>query len=287
MDFVSAWKAISIGFTGLFGLMGLLTENKDKDTGKLTKWGMVSLIGIVLSTTLGVSAQLKETSDEGRRREAAAAETIKLLQQTGAAVSDTQRLLAKTDLAVVDIRRLLSPLEISSITFEMIGSCVREEFEKFCKDIKDDSPEMNHRRDFPGPDYLTFNMAFYNRSIVNPTVLNGQFFPEQDFVVQVSGSFDSKDHKLLYGLLNDRRFQIVGLTLPPGYSGRSANILSIDDLDGATLLVMPFEKIISLYEPPNFRLRTKQGREVSIRNGERIDLPDNVAFKYKIDLPKG
>jgi hypothetical protein len=52
MDFVSAWKAVSIALTGAFGMVGMLTENKDKETGKLTRWGRVSFGGIVLSTTL-------------------------------------------------------------------------------------------------------------------------------------------------------------------------------------------------------------------------------------------
>lgn len=68
IDFVSAWKAISIVFTGAFGLMGLLTEFKNKETGRLTRWGMVSFGGIVLSAALGVIAQLKENTDESQRQ---------------------------------------------------------------------------------------------------------------------------------------------------------------------------------------------------------------------------
>ncbi len=48
MDFVSAWKASSIVLTGAFGILGLLTEFKEKQTGKITRWGYISLGGIVI-----------------------------------------------------------------------------------------------------------------------------------------------------------------------------------------------------------------------------------------------
>jgi hypothetical protein len=64
MDFVSAWKIISIGSTGAFGILGLVTEFKDPITKRLTRWGMVSLSGTVFSTLLGTAAQFKEASDQ-------------------------------------------------------------------------------------------------------------------------------------------------------------------------------------------------------------------------------
>jgi hypothetical protein len=100
MDFVSAWKAASVALTGAFGLMGLLTESKDKATGRLTTWGRVSLAGIALSTAFGVAAQLKESSDDAQRRETIAQRSLTLVKQTGD--------------VVFDIRRLLSPLDIST-----------------------------------------------------------------------------------------------------------------------------------------------------------------------------
>jgi hypothetical protein len=49
----------SILLTGAFGILGLLKEFKDKETGRITKWGGVSLVGILLSSILGVAAQLQ------------------------------------------------------------------------------------------------------------------------------------------------------------------------------------------------------------------------------------
>jgi hypothetical protein len=77
--FVDAWKAISIGFTGAFGILGLATEFRNKRTHKINPWGWFSLTGIVLSTVLGIAAQLNET----KQTNADAAETRKLLEPLG------------------------------------------------------------------------------------------------------------------------------------------------------------------------------------------------------------
>jgi hypothetical protein len=50
MDWVDAWKAVSVVLTGVFGMLGLLTEFKHPETKQITRWGRVSLAGIILSS---------------------------------------------------------------------------------------------------------------------------------------------------------------------------------------------------------------------------------------------
>lgn len=135
MDFVAAWKAISIALTGAFGLMGLLTENKNKEAGKLTTWGKVSFSGIVLSTTLGVAAQLKETADEAQRREASATQTLQLLKQTSR--------------AVFDIQRLLSPFDVSELSLAFEVACEDQKFATFCAQAR----KLKDSGKWPGGEY--------------------------------------------------------------------------------------------------------------------------------------
>lgn len=74
-NFDSVWKPTAIVMTGAFGILGLLTDFRDKHTHRIKKWGWVSLIGIVLSTVGGVAAQLKETyknrlsADESKKQQ--------------------------------------------------------------------------------------------------------------------------------------------------------------------------------------------------------------------------
>lgn len=97
MDFVTAWKAISIVLTGAFGILGLLKDFKDRATDKITVWGRVSLIGILASTLLGVAAQLKESSDQEKSSNEVSKQTLKLVSNTETSVRDIQRMLSPID----------------------------------------------------------------------------------------------------------------------------------------------------------------------------------------------
>ena len=96
MDFVSAWKASSIVLTGAFGILGLLKEFKDKGTNRVTPWGYISLIGIVVSTILGVAAQIKESHDTAQK-------TLEVAQKSDRTLQDIERLLSPLDKPVVDL----------------------------------------------------------------------------------------------------------------------------------------------------------------------------------------
>jgi hypothetical protein len=118
IDFVSAWKAISIVFTGGFGILGLATEFKNKHTHKITKWGWVSLVGILISTILGVMAQLKESHDDARK----AVENSEIALQ----------LAKNTQTTLGEVRRLLTPLgdPLLQLSFEV--PCSDTAYKAFC-----------------------------------------------------------------------------------------------------------------------------------------------------------
>jgi hypothetical protein len=68
--FLTWYKPLSILFTGAFGILGLVKNFKEKtfdratgfEVERITKWGRVSLIGIVLSSSLGIAAQVVENN---------------------------------------------------------------------------------------------------------------------------------------------------------------------------------------------------------------------------------
>src|SRR4051812_25439800 len=53
MDPYPILKAVSMVATGVFGVIGILTNYKDKD-GKVTKWGRVAITGILLSASISL-----------------------------------------------------------------------------------------------------------------------------------------------------------------------------------------------------------------------------------------
>jgi hypothetical protein len=97
MEFWTAWKVISIGSTGAFGILGLVTEFKDPVTKKLTRWGKASLSGIILSTVFGAAAQLQETSDQQAKAADDAEQNVKISRSTNEAVENIQRLLSQIE----------------------------------------------------------------------------------------------------------------------------------------------------------------------------------------------
>jgi hypothetical protein len=99
-DFWDLWKAIAIALTGLFGIMGLLTSYKDKETGRITGWGKINLAGILLSATMGVASQLVDAQRKtlsaqqaAIRAEASAAIAQATSERARQAATNTERLI--------------------------------------------------------------------------------------------------------------------------------------------------------------------------------------------------
>jgi hypothetical protein len=65
-------KLLSTVLAALFGVLALVVEFKDKETHKVTKWGKVALIGVVVSAIVSLTTQIldevksKQESDERR-----------------------------------------------------------------------------------------------------------------------------------------------------------------------------------------------------------------------------
>jgi hypothetical protein len=112
MDFVAIWKASSIVLTGAFGILGLLADFKNEQTKEITRWGYISLCGIVLSTVFGTVAQLKESHDS-------AAQTLKIAEQSN-------RMLQ-------DIQKSLSPLGEIQLQFSFRVDCEDTKWQHLCQ----------------------------------------------------------------------------------------------------------------------------------------------------------
>ena len=97
--FWDTWKAIAVGLTGLFGIMGLLTTYKDKDTGRMTVWGFINLVGIILSATMGVASQLVDADNRAKASAAAAKEAAALANAAATAATRAGVAAANANLA--------------------------------------------------------------------------------------------------------------------------------------------------------------------------------------------
>jgi hypothetical protein len=106
--FVEWWKAIAVVTTGIFACFALTHENKDKDTGRLTKWGVVATIGIVISSVGGLLAQILDS-----------AHAVTVARERH-----------------IEIMRILTPLRIAEVYTEFKVPCKVDAFARFCQNVR-------------------------------------------------------------------------------------------------------------------------------------------------------
>jgi hypothetical protein len=144
MDFVAIWKASSIVITGGFGVLGLLTEFKDKHTKKITKWGRASLTGIIATTLLGAAAQMKESSDD-------AAKALTLARSS--------------DMTLRNIQKQLHVINRPRVAITLKVPCEKDVLSKFCSSIQKSRSfgqiPVSTVRPWPNNLKVVVNIAFY------------------------------------------------------------------------------------------------------------------------------
>ena len=285
MDFVAAWKAISIAFTGAFGVLALFTENKNKETGRLTTWGRISLAGIILSTSCGVVAQLKETSDENHRREATAIQTLALVTHTGETVTD--------------IKRLMSPLDELTFSMAFRASCDDIYYSAFCSNVRKMAPRWPKNRGTIGTmaDKKVWDLwPSEGHNALLPLQL--YFFRETpDLKTLASGNLDKADLRFLLVASNyaiDKSLEvnfdediktldIQFFSYKPLTSESRGKISSLLDLPGSTIILTELNNRLNGMTPTWFVIETKGGRRVDIDTAkmERITVHNQTAYRYE------
>lgn len=204
IDPVGIWKAVSIVFTGSFGVLGLLTRFKDKDD-KITGWGWLSLAGIVISTVLGAGFQIRETNDDAHH-------SLELL---------------------TSIDKGLSPILGSSLKVEFEGNCMDKELAKFCAEVT--VQQSRHpwwqkgvwRKDFPVA--AGFDVGIFKESELVEAI---EKHKEPDALVIFNGGTAAKD-----GSIN-KEMRVIGdsirisFEVAPARMVENRAIKSINDLNG-------------------------------------------------------
>src|SRR5258708_371724 len=98
---LSEFKYLSILLGGAFGILALLVDYKD-ESGKLTRWGRIAIIGVIVSAGTSVGTQALESflaETNARASAQAAAENLR-----------------RSELALIQMERLLQPLDTPQVT---------------------------------------------------------------------------------------------------------------------------------------------------------------------------
>ncbi|HEY2471053.1 MAG TPA: hypothetical protein VGI45_24875 [Terracidiphilus sp.] len=252
MDFVTAWKAVSIALTGAFGILGLLKDYKDKVTQKVTLWGKISLTGIILSTVLGVAAQLKESSD-------GSAKALEMAK--------------KSDLTLREIGRVLFPLSEPTISAnfdvmcpenEKVGMFCKERSDAYWKNIGNEKTESANKifAHWPGnhPVKFMLQMDFYVTSKYHDPPYG---FPyEGDWHLESDSSLTDKPTRLGIGVDKYNGVEFGIANQKPSKIGGTGSFLSITDFAGSTVIFRLIGDDNNFLKLTDFELTFKNGQTV-------------------------
>jgi hypothetical protein len=125
VTFAVILKSISIIASGFFGVLGLVTDFRSKETGKLSAWGKLSLAGVILTSSFALAIQWMDELVSERSRRDDAAETLRIVQNTEGTLSD--------------IKRLLKPLDEPLVSMYFKLPCENEKIRAFCEEVISES----------------------------------------------------------------------------------------------------------------------------------------------------
>ena len=121
MDWLTLFKFAGIIVAGVLGILGTLTETRDKTTKRLTKWGYCAVWLTIAALAVALGAQWKEYSKQQQEEIDSRIRTEKLLSkldEQGMKSSQILTNLAKTQLDAVEQIRLES-LAVSALDKQM------------------------------------------------------------------------------------------------------------------------------------------------------------------------
>lgn len=105
-SFIGIVKVLSLVATGIFGAVGVVTEKRNK-SGMMTKWGWVSLVGVLLSSVLSLALYGLEASHEkqkaidAQRRAQGVEDSLQtILTQARTNLTDTEEVRRKMDFSL-------------------------------------------------------------------------------------------------------------------------------------------------------------------------------------------
>jgi hypothetical protein len=279
MNFVSIWRACSIVLTGAFGILGLLTEFKDKDK-KITKWGQVSLAGILVSSSLGLIAQLEESSQQQHAKENTAKQTLLLLQNT--------------DAAVHEIQRALSPLSDPRVSLYFTISCNDAKYKKFCEATRrrgaDGSRMPEEWRDWPqGPDVILPLHVDFFKDFGEVQLFQQGKIQNGDLSMELVGTNRGQGKALAVFISpNDGSISLDLFNDKPIETQSNGRIRSTLDIPGTTFVLTDPNNELKRLSLRHIELRLASG-EIVAADGpfQMTDVAGKSAYLHKFTRPVG
>jgi len=116
-----AWAAAS-------GALGLLTNYRDKETGKITRWGKVALIGIAASAMLSLVAQTADVILKRRHNESEVHRLAVEVKRQEETLGGVQTVLAGVQTVLASVQTVLQQIERQNSLIDGMTVSIEVEF---------------------------------------------------------------------------------------------------------------------------------------------------------------
>jgi hypothetical protein len=154
-NFLRWYKPLSLLFTGAFGILGLLKNFKesrldpatDVRVERITRWGLVSMIGIIFSTGLGIAAQRAEDESNRHKEEDTVTAALNLSKKSDVALERLARLSSPSVEGIQFSARYNLPCKEAATILQSGPPKVREMWEEVAGDCKSLQKRINANRD--------------------------------------------------------------------------------------------------------------------------------------------
>jgi len=129
MEFYSILKAVSMVATGVFGVIGVLTNYKEDD-GRITRWGKIAIAGILLSATLSLALYGLESVKTTKEAAEAKHQYEETKRKLDTALEASNRLMSLQRTSLNKSQALEDGLKSTSQSLKRINTASREMLEE-------------------------------------------------------------------------------------------------------------------------------------------------------------
>jgi len=253
---VPFWKTVSIVLTGLFGIFGLLTEYRDKSSGRLTKWGWISVLGIACSATTGAAVQWIEIQDDAAKAKAAAVDTLNITKSI-------QQTVDNSGVTLNQIDRLFTRLGSSpTIEFYLSSSCKIPYWRPICQTlpVTPQGEVATHRARIGTPLHILVHIG----RISSQPYKGWRRIPRTFYRLNI----DATKGQGVADVIRHRDNSLVVYIEAQASVDRSNGLIALDDLPGLTVTVSSFDRF--------FRNATLDFFNITAENGQTISFDQDI-----------
>jgi tetratricopeptide (TPR) repeat protein len=261
---IQTTKFLGIALAGLFGLLGVLTDYRDKQ-GRVTSWGRIALFGTIISTGVALASQELDFLKSARDEHETSLKALEQAKANAAMLQQIGRAVDPLDSFIVDawLRLALNDPELSSyreratkliqqalasakpgsekLDGNMVASITNSDKSIVQVSFGPDSPA------FPDPKkepiayfalrYMEFALEFYEQ-VPDLTVAPSASLPAPDLEIMLNTADPPAQVDLTYDVATGNfGISAWGMQTDPKYWRNTRNVLAVSDLPGRHMIV--------------------------------------------------